>query len=292
MRRSTILVLTFLSLISLLIVPAAARAADTAVTGTVVDQLGGPVDAADVSLLRDDQKIQTTKTDQAGHFTLAVPEGGRYRLQASAPGFLTNTLESFFVAAGARLSERVTLSIGVAQLVTVTATATELPVSQVAASVTVIDRQTIDAIGKPSVVEVLRLVPGVSIIQAGNRGASSSLFVRGGTSYFNKVLIDGVPANDIGGAYDFADQSTTGFDRVEVLRNANSVLYGSDALAGVVNLTTRRWTTQVPELTYAIDAGSLGTSSHDLSFGGVHRRVDYFAAFSNFDTDNKVPNYY
>jgi iron complex outermembrane receptor protein/vitamin B12 transporter len=269
---------------------ATAEAADAVISGTVVDQLGGAIDGASVTLTRDGRAIKETRTDKAGKFEIAVPEPGRYGLEAVSPGFLVRVVDTFFVAAGSRLSQTLTLSIGLHQAETVTASATELPVSQVAAPVTVIDRQTMDAIGKSSVVEALRLVPGVHIVQAGARGASSSLFVRGGNSYFNKVLIDGVPANDIGGAYDFADLATIGVERVEVLRDANSVLYGTDALAGVVSLTTRRGTTRIPELTYSLDGGNFGTQDHELSFGGAAQRVDYFVAVSNFDTDNATPN--
>jgi iron complex outermembrane receptor protein/vitamin B12 transporter len=269
---------------------ATAGAADAVISGTVVDQLGGAIDGASVTLTRDGRAIKEARTDKTGRFEIVVAEPGRYGLEAVSPGFLMRVVDTFFVAGGSRLSQTLTLSIGLHQAETVTASATELPVSQVAAPVTVIDRQTMDAIGKSSVVEALRLVPGVHVVQAGARGASSSLFVRGGNSYFNKVLIDGVPANDIGGAYDFADLATIGVERVEVLRDANSVLYGTDALAGVVNLTTRRGTTRVPELTYSVDGGNFGTQNHELSFGGTAERVDYFVAVSNFDTDNATPN--
>ena len=73
-------------------------------------------------------------------------------------------------------------------------------------------------------------MPGVEVVQTGARGGTTSLFVRGGASNFNKVLIDGVPANDIGGAFDFSDLVATGVERIEVLRGSNSVRYGSDAL--------------------------------------------------------------
>jgi len=92
-------------------------------------------------------------------------------------------------------------------------------------------------------------VPGADVVQSGGRGGTTSLFVRGASSDFNKILIDGVPANDIGGDFDFADIATTGIDRVEVLRGSNSVLYGSDAMTGVVSITTRRGRSRIPELT-------------------------------------------
>jgi iron complex outermembrane receptor protein/vitamin B12 transporter len=140
------------------------------------------------------------------------------------------------------------------------------------------------------VLEAIRLVPGTSVVQTGARGGATSVYTRGGASNFNKVLIDGVPANDIGGAFDFSDVATTGVDRIEVLRDSNSVLYGSDALTGVINLTTRRGHTRTPELSLSVDGGNFGTLRQDLSLGGLVDRFDYFSELSHFGTDNSVPN--
>ena len=116
------------------------------------------------------------------------------------------------------------------------------------------------------------------------------MFIRGGNANFNKVLVDGIPVNDIGGAFDLGQMSTGGVERVEVLRQTNSVVYGSDALAGVINITTKRGRTRVPEVEYSIDGGNLDTFATTFSVGGVARRFDYFSSYSRFDTNNDVPN--
>jgi vitamin B12 transporter len=286
--RTCILLFTLL-LVSIL--PTAIEAADGGiVSGTVVDPLGGAVAGATVSLLRDGQRVVDGKTDARGQFSLSTTGSGRFAVDVAALGFLPAHLDAFFVAAGAKVPVRVALSIGVVQAVVVTAASEALPSSQVAASVTVLDRRVLDDLAKGSVAEALRLVPGVNLVQTGARGNATSLFVRGGESRFNKVLVDGVPVNDIGGVFDFADVDTTGIDRIEVLRNANSVLYGNDALTGVVAMTTERGHTRQPLASYALDAGSLGTARHDMTVGGATDRIDYFAAFSHFDTDNNVSN--
>jgi iron complex outermembrane receptor protein/vitamin B12 transporter len=174
--------------------------------------------------------------------------------------------------------------------VTVTAAAAPVVETQSGAPVTVLDASTIDSLGNTDLLEPLRTVPGAEVVQIGGRGGTTSLFVRGGSSNFNKILIDGVPANDIGGGFDFADLATTGIDRVEVLRGSNSVIYGSDAMTGVVNITTRRGHSRIPELMASVDGGNLATSHEDLSLGGAIRRVDYFADFSHLQTDNSLPN--
>ena len=153
-----------------------------------------------------------------------------------------------------------------------------------------VDRAVIEALNKPDLFEALRLVPGSQIQQTGARGGTTSMFIRGGSASFAKVLIDGIAANDIGGAFDFSQMQTTGVEQVEVLRQANSVIYGSDALTGVVNITTRRGRTRVPEATYSVDGGNLGTFNNAASLGGTYQRLNYFSEYSHFTTDNDVPN--
>jgi iron complex outermembrane receptor protein/vitamin B12 transporter len=260
------------------------------IAGAVIDPLGARVAGATVVLAREAGPTAQTTTDAQGQFVFDAVESGRYQLSVTAPGFEPQTTPSFFAGAG-RTTEDVSLRIGaLEQDVVVTAEATPVPASQIGAPVTVIDRETIEALAKPDVLEALRLVPGTNVVQTGARGGVTSLFVRGGDSSFNKVLMDGVPANDIGGAFSFAEVTTTGVDRVEVLRDANSVLYGSDALAGVISLTTRRGRTRTPEVALSFDGGSFNTFRGDGSIGGVFQQVDYFADLSHFNTDNDLPN--
>jgi len=130
-------------------------------------------------------------------------------------------------------------------------------------------------------------------LQSGGRGGTTSVSIRGGSmtsSAFNKVLIDGIPMNDIGGAVEFGNISSTGVESVEIFRGGNSVLYGTDALAGVLNITTPRGTTTTPEVTYSGDAGNFGTYQNDASLAGAFRQFDYFSEFSRFDTQNGLPN--
>jgi iron complex outermembrane receptor protein/vitamin B12 transporter len=200
-------------------------------------------------------------------------------------------MDPVFVPRGANVTVDVTLPIGpLEQNVSVTAAATDVLPSQIGAPVTVLDSSTIAALGKPDVLEALRLVPGVSLVQSGARGGVTSIFVRGGNSNFNKVLIDGIPVNDIGGGVDLSQYSAAGVDRIEALRDPNSVVFGSDALSGVVSVISRRGQTRIPLGEFSIDGGNLGTHHEAASAGGVVRRFDYFSAFDNFQTDNDIPN--
>ena len=212
------------------VAPAFAGADSGVIAGAVVDPLGATIAGASVVLLHDGHEIGRATTNERGSFRFADVPPGRYQIRIDAPGFETQTTAPAFVGSGARATVDVTLAIGPLQLdVVVTASASALPQSQLGAAVTVVDGDTLQALAKADVLEAVRLVPGVQVVQTGQRGGTTSVFARGGNANFNKVLIDGVPVNDIGGAFDFATLATTGVDRVEILRDPNSVLYGTDA---------------------------------------------------------------
>jgi vitamin B12 transporter len=269
----------------------AAAQTQPVLAGTVVDTLGARLAGATVTLLRDGQKVQDGKSDRAGAFAFSGLSPDRYQVQASMPGFQSKTSEAVFVGQGGRIIIEVALEIGpLRQDVVVTAGATEQLQARTGAPVTVIDASTIESINKLDVLEALRLVPAAHVVQVGQRGGATSLFLRGGESNFTKVLIDGIPANDIGGGFDFSQLTLASVERIEVLRQTNSVIYGSDALTGVVDISTRRGTSRVPSLDYLIDAGNLGTFNNALSFGGAYKRFDYFSQYSYYTTDNDIPN--
>ncbi len=290
-HRSVFITCLLISVVSMCRVAVVCAQEQVTLAGTVSDPLGGRVVSADVSLLRDGQPVATTTTGATGEFEFGAVAEGRYQVRAQAPGFDAATTDSMFVSGSGRTSIDVVLPVGpLQQALVVTAAATELPASRTGAPITVIDSQTLEALGKPDVLEALRLVPGAQIMQTGQRGGATSLFIRGGNSNFNKVLLDGVAINDIGGAFNFAQTAVTGVERVEVLRQSNSVMYGSDALSGVVNVTTRRGRTRIPALDLSLDGGNFNTVHNALAVGGAVKRFDYFSEYSYFNTDNSTPN--
>jgi vitamin B12 transporter len=112
-----------------------------------------------------------------------------------------------------------------------------------------------------SALDVLRRLPGLHVEQPGGRGAVSSLFTRGGDPNFTLVLVDGVPVNDPtntrGGSFDFATLPVESIERIEVVRGPLSAVYGSDALAGVVNVVTRE-PSRTPSASVAARGGRFG----------------------------------
>jgi iron complex outermembrane receptor protein/vitamin B12 transporter len=260
-------------------------------SGQVVDTLGARIAGASVTLTRGGVQAGESTSNGEGVFTFSNLAPGRYQVTATAPGFQPRTTDPMYAGPGTRASVDVVLEVGpLQQDVVVTAEAGQVLQSQTGAPVTVIDNQMLEALNKPDLAEALRLVPGAQIVQVGERGGATSLFLRGGNSNFTKVLIDGMAANDIGGGYDFSQLDTAGVDRLEVLRQTNSVRYGSDALTGVVNISTRRGSARVPEFQYGIDAGNLRTFRNSISLGGAVRRYDYFSQYSYYTTDNHTPD--
>lgn len=265
-------------------------AAETGVIhGTVTDPLGAVVAGANVELLQNQKPIASSKTDGQGNYSLQLPKNGRYQIRVAAASFQTTVTDALYVSGSSNGSVNVTLSPGkLTEQITVTATGTPTPEAQVGYSVTVLTDDSY-----PHALEAqdpLRLVPGLQFTQSGQLGGTTSLFIRGGSGDASKVLIDGLPASFMGGFTEFATLPTTGIQQMEVLRGPNSALYGSDALAGVVSLTTTRGTTALPLLTYSADGGNFGTYHQQATVGGAFRRLDYFSAFSALNTDNGLPD--
>ena len=271
--------------------PASGQSRQGIIRGRVLDPLGDAVPHAKATLLQNSTVVESQTTDPEGEFEFSAVNSGRYYVRVEATGFQTGESETAFLPPRGTLEIDLTLPIGtLRQQFVISATGTELPASRVGASLSVIDRQQLDAANKLDVLESLRLVPGAQIVQTGQRGGSTSLFLRGGNANFNKVLIDGVPANGIGGGFDFANFSTTGVEQLEVLRSPNSVLYGADSLGSVVNVATRRGASSLPEFTYSAGGGNFRTVRQEASLAGAFRQFDYFSDFSRFDTRNSLPN--
>ncbi|HEY4322170.1 MAG TPA: TonB-dependent receptor [Gemmatimonadales bacterium] len=121
----------------------------------------------------------------------------------------------------------------------VTATRVPMPEQRVPSAVTVLRGDDLRARGVTQVLDALREVPGLTIVQTGSYGAPTSVFLRGGESDYVKVLLDGVPLNVPGGGLNFANLTTADLDRIEIVRGPASVLYGADAMSGVIQLFTR-----------------------------------------------------
>jgi vitamin B12 transporter len=157
----------------------------------------------------------------------------------------------------------------------VTATRTAIPISHAPGSITVITGEELRLRGIRMVPDALRLVPGVNVVQTAGPGGQTSVFMRGGESDYVQVLVDGVQVNDAGGAFNWAHLRADDIDRIEVLRGPASVLYGSDAVTGVVQIFTRAGGAPRVEASAATHRGSrfesddaMATHAFDASVAG------------------------
>jgi vitamin B12 transporter len=128
------------------------------------------------------------------------------------------------------------------EVIVVTASRSEQPLSQTGRSITVIDQDRIERTQSVAVVDLLRNVPGVTFTRNGGIGTATSVFIRGADSDQTVALIDGVKLNDPsspGGGFNFGNLLTGNISRIEVLRGSQSVIWGSQAIGGVINTITR-----------------------------------------------------
>ena len=276
----------FRSVVLITSLAAQVSAAD-AITGIVVDQAGQPLPRALVRTLDPAGKeAASTFADDTGRFRL-TPASSTCRVEVSMSGFARAEM------ACASTSLRVVLQVApIAETVIVTATRTEAPADQTGASVTVFTAADLDRRQVPLVADLLRSTPGAMLIRTGGAGTVTSLFVRGGESNHNKVLLDGMPLNEPGGTFNFSNLTTENLERIEIVRGAQSALFGSDAMASVVQLFTKRpdGADQRPHASVSLEGGTYNTVRGGASVSGMSGRTTYTAGVSRFTTDNREPN--
>jgi vitamin B12 transporter len=172
--------------------------------------------------------------------------------------------------------------------VVVTATRIPTTVSALSSAVTVISGESLRARGIATVADALRLTPGAAVIATGSFGGQTSVFLRGGESDYVKVLIDGVPQNQPGGFYDFANLGTEDVERIEIVRGPVSVLYGSDAVTGVVQVFTRSGTGR-PGGRLAVGGGTYGTEWSTVEVRGSNGPLAWRSTASRRSTSGTYP---
>jgi vitamin B12 transporter len=274
-----------LTLLSWILTASCAQA--VIVRGRVTDALGKAVAGGQVRLVQGGKVVAIAYAGTDGTFELRSSEAGRFTLLGSGGGYLPGIGEDFYGGATDVLEKDVVLAANtVRQDVTVTATGIPTPLPQLTSPVGVIPG---DALAlQIGVQDELRQTPGAFVVQSGQTGSVTSLFVRGGTSTANLVTIDGMPAGDVGGVFDYGTVSSTAVSRIDVVRGPDSAMYGTDAGASVVAIETPRGTTTGPVIDYSGDAGNLHTWRNEVALGGTLQKLDYYGAFSRLDTSNAL----
>ena len=273
-------------LLSLLAAPPVCAAS---LSGTVVDPEGRLVPAARVTLLSALDAVEERTTGPEGQYRFEDLDRGSYKLTANAAGLSASAIEVELDASQNRnLDLHLKLS-AVEQQVVVSASLGPALTPQVGSSVSVLNRQEMQDRGNQTVFDALRAVPGVAVSQSGRWGGVTSIFVRGGASDYNLVLIDGVEVNQFGGSFDFAPLTTDGVESVEVTRSPESALYGTNAVSSVIDIRTERGQGP-PHFSLDEAVGSFDTWRIGAAASGLNRGLGWALGASRLDSGGVVPN--
>lgn len=225
----------------------------------------------------------------AGEYSLSLP-AGRYHVRFTRPPFISRDFVLDLSPGESRtLSFRLDLE-RLSSSVVVTAEAEPILAQETSASVTVLTRDDIAQRGAVSLPDLLLYAPAIAIGRTGAEGGQTSIFLGGGNSSFTKVLVDGTPVNEPGNAVDFSNFTVDNIDKVEVVRGAESALYGTDAVSGVIQVFTHRGSTRTPAVSVFAEGGGFSTARGGAQFSGLLGKFDYSAAGSYFQTDGQGPN--
>jgi vitamin B12 transporter len=166
------------------------------------------------------------------------------------------------------------------------ATKTPLPASQVTSAVEVITGQELEQKKIKTVFDALRLAQGVTAFSSGGPGSLANIRIRGAQSKHTLVVIDGTIVNSpTDGAFNFANLTAENIENIEILRGAQSMLWGSDAIGGVINITTKRGTGK-PTASAFVEYGSFATIREGGQLSGTKGPFDFSLSLSRWDTSN------
>jgi len=274
---------------SLVILVASVSAADIKLR--VVDPQSAAVSGAQVMLLpngRDARPpLAIENTSAEGLVIFRGLDTGSFHAQILAPGFAPQMVD---LQPSAEMTTVKLALAPAAETVVVTATRSPVPTESAGADVETLNAGQLVTMQSVAANDAMRFLSGAVVNTAGQRGGLASLFVRGGDSTYNKVVVDGVTINEPGGTFDFGNLPLAEADRMEFLRGAQSTLYGSDAMTSVVQVWTRTGSTVVPELRLGAGGGNFGTGNGYASLAGARGRFDYDLFGDQFNTSGQGVN--
>lgn len=251
------------------------------VRGVVVDPSTRPVEGAEVAC-----GSETSSTNSRGEFSFASADSCDATITKRA--FATKTAK----ISGS--TNTITLALEPrSDRVVVTATRAPVAIEEAGVAADVFTFKDLETRQFPFLHDVLRDVAGLSLAQTGSNGAIVSVFARGGNSSGATVLLDGVRLTEPGGSLDFVHLTSTGLDRVEVVRGAESALFGAEAPNAVIQLFTRQGDPEArrPHGSLAYERGSFSTDRWAASLsGGLASRIDYSLTADQFRSTGEFEN--
>ncbi|MCU0821492.1 MAG: TonB-dependent receptor plug domain-containing protein, partial [Spirochaetes bacterium] len=171
--------------------------------------------------------------------------------------------------------------------IVVTATRTEINKRETGTSLTVVTEDEIKKSGKTNIADVLTRVPGVTVNRTSVLGGETSIYIRGADTGNILVMIDGVEVNDpshMSRAFDFSNLMLENIERIEILRGAQSTLYGSDATGGVINIITKKGRGD-SSLNIIAEGGSNMTFREALNISGSTEKTYYSFSASHLKSN-------
>jgi outer membrane receptor protein involved in Fe transport len=259
------------------------------ISGTVFDPDGRAVAGAQITLLYAMTALVVRETDAQGQYRFDDLRAGRYEMVGTSRGFneVTGDIE---VHAEEKLVKDLKLSLSAVQeKIVVSAAPGGALASQIASSLSVVSAQEIDDRGAQAALDVMRGLPGVEINQSGGRGTVTSAFIRGGNSNYNLLMVNGIQLNDFGGGFDLAPLPAEGVEQVEVIRGPESALYGSNAVAGVINIETIHGDGP-PHFSFIGEGGSLYTWRLGTTGAGLNGGFSWAYSLSRLQTRGQIQN--
>jgi vitamin B12 transporter len=170
--------------------------------------------------------------------------------------------------------------------VVVSATKTPIPVKEVTSAVEVITGEQMQQRKVRTVAEALRWAQGLAVFQSGGPGTNVDVRMRGGTPEQTLVLIDGAIVNSATiGSYDFANLTSDNIERIEILRGSQGMMWGADAMGGVINITTKRGR-ETPNISAFAEYGSFTTIREGATISGKKGAFDVAAALTRWDASS------
>jgi vitamin B12 transporter len=294
--KTPVLQKLFLSLLSAFVFCSSSLAQsdipDAHLLGTLLDASGAGVGGVRVTAQLEglsDARVWAATSSADGAYALTFP-AGRYHVQFVRSPFVSRDFVLDFNANQRRTLDLKLQLERLAASVVVTAQAEPTLAQETTAPVTVITHDEIESRQSVTLPDLLLFSPGMAIGRTGPEGGSASIFLNGGNSSYTKVLVDGAAVNEPGNAVDFSNFTLDNIDKVEVARGAESALYGTDALAGVIQVFTHRGTTRTPEFSFFGEGGSFSTGRGGGQISGLLGAFDYSLASSYFQTEGQGPN--
>jgi vitamin B12 transporter len=250
------------------------------VRGVILDPAGRAVEGAKIAC-----GTETSITDSRGRFEfqkacVATIEKPGFARKTVA---LTDTRDAEITLALASISDRVL----------VTAAGSPIAMDEAGVVANIFTARDFAARQFPFVADLLRDVPGLSIVQTGRNGGLTNLYARGGDGDTTMVLLDGIPVTDPGGSLDFTHLTSTGLDRMEVVRGPESALYGAEASSAVIQMFTQHGDVEsrVPHGSFLYERGSFSTDHWAGTIdGGLAKRIDYAFTADQFRSTGEFEN--